>query len=659
MSQENAIGPISRTRASARSHFAMCLCSAVYLTFTLCACAQSPADDNPFGLPAAHDAHRPGAVMLHGGGNTGLRDEIREEFVRLAGGKDARIVLIPSDECQMGKDVDGVPLAGGETVAAYEQRLIAPTQYGRWHAMRENHQVADFQFVYRDSAIDPDDSRFFAALEKATGVWLPAYDQEWLPQTLAGDYPKTLSRLQLALREVVARGGIVGGLGGGMSSLPETIIASDAPDDSGWVRARLRFGLALFNGAVVDQNFDSHAGRLERLTDLLRNGSRLDRLAGVPGIERRTIGLGIERQTVLILQGNKVRAMGEGRAHIFLKSNGDRTITWRTTSAGDDPLILQPSSQKSRNLKPSATEQNGAALNPFGMPIPLDPVHPGTVVLHGGGNTDEIIEMYPALVRAAEPRLVHCPAARESCRPSAEFNGKQLDARLEDIFSSWRDLQSQGRIADLTFVTTSTPADANRSEFVQPLTQADEMWFCGGDQKPLASIFVDRLRPTLFQEEILNILRRGGVVGGTSAGLAIMPDIMIEGGESADGRPAKADLSRGLGAMKQVLAEQHFDSRSGRIERLSALLRDHKRLANCSPTCQPKLMIGLAVEEDSALIAQANRLRVVGKKLAHVFIQSNDPRIITWHALKPGDAAMLWQGPNGLVLELEDWEFRD
>jgi hypothetical protein len=49
------------------------------------------------------------------------------------------------------------------------------------------------------------------------------------------------------------------------------------------------------------------------------------------------------------------------------------------------------------------------------------------------------------------------------------------------------------------------------------------------------------------------------------------------------------------------------------------------RLGNYSPTCKPKTMIGMAVEEDTALILQANRLRVTGKKLAHIFLQSADP----------------------------------
>ena len=207
--------------------------------------------------------------------------------------------------------------------------------------------------------------------------------------------------------------------------------------------------------------------------------------------------------------------------------------------------------------------------------------------------------------------------------------------------------------------STSDPADANSEEFVRPLKQADALWFCGGNQRPLAKLFVDHLQPTLFQREALNIVRRGGVVGGSSAGLAIMADVMIEGDDSVNGGPAEASLSRGLGVMKHVLAEQHFDARSGRIERLTGLLRDHKRLSNFAPTCDPQKMIGLAVEEDTALIAQANRLRVTGKKLAHIFLQATDPRVVTWHALQPGDAAILLKGDNGTLLELEDWEFRE
>jgi cyanophycinase len=614
------------------------------------------ADENPFGLPRPDASARLGSVMLHGGGS-GLKDEIRQEFVRLAGGRDARILLMPSDMCQFGKTEDGQPIEGGETVAAYERRLATPAQYGRWVALRESGRVADFQFLCRDTKNDQDNARFYALLEKATGIWLPAYDQEWLPTEFANRYPKETSRFQLALRGVIARGGVVGGLGGGMACLPETIIARDVRDGDGWVRAETRFGLALLNGVIVDQNFSSHAGRLERLADLLRNGRRLDRLEAVAGVERRTIGLGVERYTVLILRGNTIRALGEGRGHVFLKSNGSRTITWQTLAPGEDPLVVQASSVKPPSPALASESSVEVVNNPLGMPEPNDPSHLGTVILHGGGDTGEIIDLLPELAGVAKPRLVHCPAARESCRPSSTGLNQALVEHLERTFAPWRMLQTEGRLADLTFVTTNESVDANRPDFVAPLRWANAMWFCGGDQEPLARLFVDPLRPTLFQQELCNIVRRGGVVGGTSAGLAIMADVMIEGGQSEDGRPAEAHLSRGIGVLTHVLAEQHFDARQGRIERLTGLLRDHKRLANFSPTCKPKTMIGMAVEEDTALILQANRLRVTGRKLAHIFLQWADPRIVTWHALVSGDAAILRQGRNECRLELEDWVF--
>lgn len=619
------------------------------------------ADENPFGLPAAYDPTRLGSVMLHGGGQR-LRSEVRHEFVRLAGGREARILLMPSEMCQMGKDEDGERLDKEEPAVEYERRLAQPVSYGRWVTLREERQVADFQFLYRDPKNDPEDARFFSLLEKATGIWMPALDQQTLPNLFKDERATKGERFQRALREIVARGGVVGGLGGGMASLPETIIAGDAAmdeDADGWVRAELDFGLGLLSGVIADQTFSSWAGRLERLTDLLRNGPRLDRLQRRPGIERRTIGLGVEAHTVLILSGNTIRAFGEGRGHIFLKSNGDRTITWRTLEAGEAPLVVQPHSARPQRAERAAARPSEATFNPLGIPDPADPTRPGTVVLHGGGDTDEIVDVFPKLAGTAKPRMVHCPAARQSCRPCEEVSPQKLAEHLEKTFFEWRLLQTQGRLKSLTFATTSDPADAGREEFVRDLKQADALWFCGGDQRPLANLFVDHLRPTLFQREALNVVRRGGVVGGSSAGLAIMADVMIEGDDSENGGPAEATLSRGLGVLKHCLAEQHFDARSGRIERLTGLLRDHKRLANFAPTCEPKKMIGLAVEEDTALIAQANRLRVSGKKLAHIFLQASDPRVVTWHALQPGDAAILRQGDSGYVLELEDWEFRE
>src|SRR5206468_325549 len=55
--------------------------------------------DNPLFLPTPLDPGKPGAVLLHGGeGEHQLSNEIFDWFIQRAGGKNAKIVLIPSGE---------------------------------------------------------------------------------------------------------------------------------------------------------------------------------------------------------------------------------------------------------------------------------------------------------------------------------------------------------------------------------------------------------------------------------------------------------------------------------------------------------------------------------------------------------------------------------
>jgi cyanophycinase len=237
-----------------------------------------------------------------------------------------------------------------------------------------------------------------------------------------------------------------------------------------------------------------------------------------------------------------------------------------------------------------------------------------------------------------------------------------LHGRLETYYGEWTDLAKEGRLASLTFLTSSDPADANQDRFVAPLQKASAVWFSGGNQDALATLFVDAKQPTLFQKELANVVRRGGVVGGTSAGAAAMAKIMTVSGASTNGEPAQAQIDHGLGILSNVIIEQHLNGnrRAGRIERFTGLLRDNERLraflGKDSPA--PERMIGLAIEEGTAVLLTENRLKVVGRKHAHVFLKSADQKMITWHELAPGDAAFVTQASGGPVLELDGWRVR-
>jgi cyanophycinase len=159
-------------------------------------------------------------------------------------------------------------------------------------------------------------------------------------------------------------------------------------------------------------------------------------------------------------------------------------------------------------------------------------------------------------------------------------------------------------------------------------------------------------RQTRFQTALRNVVARGGAVGGTSAGMAAMPEIMtMNDGSQRAGGPLSAIAAHGLGLFDGAIVEQHFDNRNGRLERFTGLLRDSARLDRLAGRrgAGPR-MLGLAAEESTALVLQSDRLETVGAANAHVFIKSSDDRTITWHTLKPGDKALLKRAAGGNLL---------
>jgi cyanophycinase len=285
-------------------------------------CSVGRAADNVLGLPAPHDASRPGAVVLHGGGP--LTSSVFTRFIELAGGKQARIVLVPSA---------GYNRASYRTRREFEDAM--KRRFGAWVNLAASGRVKSCEFLATDDPDDADDAAFVRPLVAATGVWFCGGAQSRLNARFVGDFPRR-TRFQTALRDVLARGGVVGGTSAGMAALPEVMtLYEDRQRTNGPVSAVAAHGLGLFDGAVVEQHFDGRGGRLERFLGLLRDSARLDRLAGRRGAGARMLGLAVEGSTAVVLQSDRLEALGSGEVHVFLKSRDDRTITWHTLQAGD------------------------------------------------------------------------------------------------------------------------------------------------------------------------------------------------------------------------------------------------------------------------------------------------------------------------------------
>ena len=165
------------------------------------------------------------------------------------------------------------------------------------------------------------------------------------------------------------------------------------------------------------------------------------------------------------------------------------------------------------------------------------------------------------------------------------------------------------------------------------------LWFVGGDQNRITSVFRPGAGGTPAYRACLDVLRRGGVIAGTSAGAAMMSDPMITGGSSEDALRGGANLAPGMGFLPGVITDQHFLHR-GRLGRLVAALG------------QTRTHIGLAVNEDSA--ADINLATLTAEALGERSVVIVDMRRskrenggwtnVRLHILSTGDTANLRTG---------------
>ena len=103
-----------------------------------------------------------------------------------------------------------------------------------------------------------------------------------------------------------------------------------------------------------------------------------------------------------------------------------------------------------------------------------------------------------------------------------------------------------------------------------PLDDATGVFMTGGSQLKLSQYVVG----TPLGDAILRAHERGAVVAGTSAGASIMSQFMISmGDEGITPRQRASQLTAGLGLLRGVIIDQHFDQRA-RYGRLMSMVAD-------------------------------------------------------------------------------------
>lgn len=236
----------------------------------------------------------------------------------------------------------------------------------------------------------------------------------------------------------------------------------------------------------------------------------------------------------------------------------------------------------------------------------------GSLIIAGGAIKAASAQIFGELVRRAGGsggRFALIPAA--TVKPAAAF---KLFANELGALGVARE---QIELVEVSPAVPGWQDGARQPSELAKIEHADGIWIAGGNQNNIIKTLLDEdLRDSPMASLLRERLQSGAVIGGTSAGAAVMSDIMIGGGTSygalalprakAEGCTEISDalyVTRGLGLFPLGIVDQHFDSRARLGRLLEAAIIEGKAL---------RPAFGIA--EDSALVwdAALNRITAIG-----------------------------------------------
>jgi len=242
----------------------------------------------------------------------------------------------------------------------------------------------------------------------------------------------------------------------------------------------------------------------------------------------------------------------------------------------------------------------------------------GTLVIVCGGSTagTGIVERFIELAGGPDKKFVIVPTAGGN----RAANG---DVRVYDetqIIASW---VARG-LKNVVMLHTHDPEVADTETFASVLRDADAVWFNGGRQWNI----VDSYAGTLTYKEFHNVLARGGVIGGSSAGATIQGEYLVRGDTSGPNVMMTEEVNhqKGFEFLRRTAIDQHINARN----RWDDLIPVITKFPN---------LLGIGLSEGTAIVVTGDTFEVIGKW--KVSVHDNTRLYQPWEkpycVLSPGD----------------------
>jgi cyanophycinase len=145
---------------------------------------------------------------------------------------------------------------------------------------------------------------------------------------------------------------------------------------------------------------------------------------------------------------------------------------------------------------------------------------------------------------------------------------------------------------------THDPRVADTEAFAAPLREADGIWFDGGRQWRLVDAYAHTRTLVGFRD----VLARGGVIGGSSAGATIQGQYLVRGATTGSEivMTDEPNHQSGFAFLRRSAVDQHIDTRN--------------RWDDLTPVMQrfPDLL-GIGISEGTAIVVDGDRFEVIGR----------------------------------------------
>ena len=214
----------------------------------------------------------------------------------------------------------------------------------------------------------------------------------------------------------------------------------------------------------------------------------------------------------------------------------------------------------------------------------------GTVMVVGGGVLGpEIVARFIAAAGGPDALIVDVPTAGGDSTYPANWRGANF--------------LRAGGARNVVVLHTIDHKVADSDQFAATLARAGGVWFEGGRQWHL----VDSYAGTRTEQGFHDVLARGGVVGGSSAGASILSSYMLRGARAGNETIMAPGYEVGFGFLRGVAIDQHVVAR--------------ERLRDLADSLMPKRpdLLGISEDEGTAWVVRGDVADIIGRNKAFVY----------------------------------------